>query len=159
MDDDMNKANDLPGKDFLNLPSTNHLAMSFEEYCSHDGLALSELVRKKDVTPTELAEIAAAGIARVNPRLNAIAEFHADRVAQVDPETDLEGIFAGVPTLLKDMAMADKGKLLTDGSRMAADYVAPESGHLVKMMKQTCGFNIIGSIFAQFFPKQPVFNK
>ncbi|NIB38387.1 hypothetical protein HBA55_02260 [Pseudomaricurvus alkylphenolicus] len=141
----------LPGKIFEDLPSADKLAMSFEEYTRHDGLGLAELVRKGEVTPTELAEIAAAGIGKVNPQLNAIVAYHPDRVAEVDAETDLNGPFAGVPTLLKDMAMPDKDKLLTDGSRMAQDYVPEESGHLVKMMKQQCGFNIIATTTAPEF--------
>jgi len=147
----MSETKVFPGKMFENLPSTDKLAMSFEEYCRYDGLGLAELVRKEEVTPTELAEIAAAGISKVNPQLNAIVQYHADRVAQVDRETDINGPFAGVPTLLKDMGMPDKGKLLTDGSRMAQDYVAEESGHLVSLMKQQCGFNIIATTTAPEF--------
>jgi len=37
-----------------------------------DGVALGELVRKKEVQPTELLEITVKRIEKINPKLNAI---------------------------------------------------------------------------------------
>ena len=48
--------------------------MNLKEYASYDGLGLAELVRKRDVTPKELAATAAAAIEAVNPQVNAVVE-------------------------------------------------------------------------------------
>jgi amidase len=44
--------------------------MSFAEYSNYDGLALADLVNKKEVKPSELVEAAIDRIERHNPRLN-----------------------------------------------------------------------------------------
>ena len=44
----------------------------FKEYSELDALGLSELVRKKQVTPSEVVEAAIESIERVNPALNAV---------------------------------------------------------------------------------------
>ena len=38
----------------------------------YDGMALGELVRKKEVKPTELLEITIRRIEKMNPKLNAV---------------------------------------------------------------------------------------
>ena len=43
------------------------LPMSWDEWTRHDGTALAARVRKGELTATELAKQAAAGIAKVNP--------------------------------------------------------------------------------------------
>ena len=46
--------------------------MNHEEYCSFDATGLAELVSKGEVSARELAQLAAAGVDKVNPQLNAI---------------------------------------------------------------------------------------
>ncbi len=41
--------------------------MNLKEYASYDALGLAELVRKRDVTPKDLAATAARAIEAVNP--------------------------------------------------------------------------------------------
>ena len=53
-------------------------AMSWDEWTAHDATALAARVRAGEVTPTELAQQAAAGIALVNPALSAVVEVFAD---------------------------------------------------------------------------------
>ena len=60
--------------------------MSWDEWAKHDAVGLAERVRNGDVTPTELAQQAAAGIAKVNPALSAVVEVFDDVVA--DPLLD-----------------------------------------------------------------------
>ena len=62
------------------------LAMSWDEWARHDAVALAARVRAGEVTPTELAAQAAAGIARTDPALNAVVEVFEDVVA--DPLRD-----------------------------------------------------------------------
>ncbi len=44
----------------------------FSEYDKYDGLGLAELVRKKEVKPSELVEEAISRIERLNPQVNAV---------------------------------------------------------------------------------------
>ena len=46
--------------------------MPFAEYGDYDALGLAELVRKKEVSPSELLDEAIARAERINPKLNAI---------------------------------------------------------------------------------------
>ena len=43
------------------------LAMGWEEWSRHDGVGLAELVRTGQLTPAELAQQVAAGIAKTGP--------------------------------------------------------------------------------------------
>ncbi len=70
--------------------------MGFAEYSDYDGLGLAELVRKGDVTPSQLAEAAIERIDRHNPSLNAIV-YDAREEARTTASGDLhDGPFRGV---------------------------------------------------------------
>ncbi len=87
------------------------LAMSWHEWAAHDALALAERVRQGEVTPAELAAQVAAGIARTNGELDAVVEVFDDVVA--DPLADgmrPDGVFAGVPYLMKDAGPTLQGE-------------------------------------------------
>lgn len=76
--------------------------ISVADYQKHDGLALAGLVRKKEVTPAELLEAAIARAEGVNPKLNAII-IPMYELARKRAQEKLEGPFAGVPFLTKDL--------------------------------------------------------
>jgi amidase len=76
--------------------------ISTNEYQRHDGLGLAELVRRREVTAGELLEVAIARAAEVNPKLNAIV-MPMHEIARARAATPLEGAFAGVPFLTKDL--------------------------------------------------------
>ena len=87
-----------------------NLPMSWDEWAEHDGVALAERVRKGELTAAELAAQAAAGIARIDPALSAVVEVFDDVVA--DPAgdgTNLDGPFAGLPFLMKDLGPTHEG--------------------------------------------------
>jgi hypothetical protein len=93
------------------------LPMSWDEWAQHDGTALAARVRKGEVMPTELAAQAAAGVAKVDPILSGVVEMFEDVIA--DPAKDganLEGRFAGLPFLMKDLGPTMKGRLQEMGS-------------------------------------------
>ena len=88
------------------------LAMSWDEWTAHDGTALAARVRAGELTPAELAAQAAAGIARTNGPTSAVVEVFDDVVA--DPLQDgmnPDGVFAGLPYLMKDLGPTLKGRL------------------------------------------------
>jgi hypothetical protein len=93
------------------------LPMSWDEWAQHDGIALAASVRKGEVTAAELAAQAAAGIAKVDPTLSGVVVIFEDVIA--DPAKDganLEGRFAGLPFLMKDLGPTMKGRLQEMGS-------------------------------------------
>ena len=94
--------------------------MSIKEYGDLDGLALAELVRKREVTPLELVEEAISRIENLNPSLNAVVYpmyEHARKLASENPA----GEFAGVPFLIKDMTAHYAGTPTTHSTRLLRD--------------------------------------
>ena len=93
------------------------LAMSWDEWAAHDALGLAERVRQGDVSPAELAAQAVAGVAKTDAAISAVVEVFDDVVA--DPLKDgmnPDGVFAGVPYLMKDLGPTLKGRLQEMGS-------------------------------------------
>lgn len=106
--------------------------MKYSEYAQYDGLGLAQLVSKKEVHPHELLLTAMLRAAEVNPRLNAITipmhEYAQQRSQQV-----LQGAFAGVPFLVKDLFQEFKGYPSTFGSKAykRANYIAQSNSEIV----------------------------
>ncbi len=117
--------------------------MNHEEYCSFDATGLAELVSKGEVSARELAQLAAAGVDKVNPQLNAVIEVFADRVDDLDASTVADGPFRGVPFFLKDLGPRLKGRKQEAGSRLMKGYVADYSSFLTEQIERA-GLNIIG---------------
>jgi amidase len=90
----------------------------FSEYPRFDGLGLAELVRRKDVTPLELAECAIARVERHNPRINAVVRPMFDDGRERARRLDASGPFAGVPFLLKDLLADYAGEPTSNGSAL-----------------------------------------
>lgn len=82
--------------------------MNYQEYLQYDGLGLAELVAKKQVQPAELLKIALERSQQVNPELNAITIAMHD-YAEQRSQQKLEGPFAGVPFLVKDLYQEYQG--------------------------------------------------
>ena len=49
-------------------------AMGWAEWGRHDGVALAELVRTRQVSAQQVVTQAAAAVARLNPKLEAVIE-------------------------------------------------------------------------------------
>ena len=67
--------------------------MKIADYASYDALGLAALVAKRQVSPKELADTAAAAIALANPKINAVVETYADRIAGLDEKSLGNGPF------------------------------------------------------------------
>lgn len=117
--------------------------MNFDEYTKYDALGLAELVDTRQVTAKELAQIAAEGVAKVNPALNAVIEVFEDRVDALDQATIPEGPFRGVPFFIKDLGPRQKGRKQDGGSRLTEGYVADYSHFFTEKMERS-GLNIMG---------------
>lgn len=105
--------------------------MDFADYRKYDALGLAELVAKREVAPSELLETALARCEEVNGAINAVVCLmaeEADRVAK----GPLEGPFAGVPFLLKDLYLLYKGAPNSNGSKFWRGFVADHDSTLTE---------------------------
>lgn len=121
-----------------------NLPMSWNEWAEHDGVALAARIAKGELTAAELAAQAAAAIAKVDPPLSAVVEVFEDAVA--DPATDgtaLDGPFAGIPFLMKDLGPTMKGRLQEMGSRYMVGNRATADTFMTHKMR-AAGLNLIG---------------
>jgi amidase len=114
------------------MTDSHDLAMSWEEWGKHDAVALADLVRAGTVAPRELCAQAAAGVARIDPQLEAVLGLYDDVVA--DPDKDgpsREGRLYGVPMFLKDLGSGLAGRKQESGSKLFKDHVLETTDPLV----------------------------
>ncbi len=105
--------------------------MAFREYGNYDAVGLADLVRKKQVSATELLDEAITRTAKVDPKINAVVVKHYDYArAQIDKGLP-DGPFTGVPFLLKDLNLL-QGTVTTSGASIFKDDVADHSGTLAR---------------------------
>jgi Asp-tRNA(Asn)/Glu-tRNA(Gln) amidotransferase A subunit family amidase len=92
--------------------------MDFLDYRRHDALGLAGLVAAGEVTPRELLDVALARLAVVQPRLRPLS-LDETGFAEASIAAGLpDGMFTGVPFLLKDLFSFLPGTRLTNGSRL-----------------------------------------
>src|SRR5262245_14586990 len=106
--------------------------MNLAEYGSYDGLGLAELVRRKEITPRELCQLALQAIEKLNPRLNAVIETFPARAACA---TASGGPFAGVPFLVKDFPI-EAGVKAEIGSELAVGLVADHDSVIMERFRK-----------------------
>ena len=117
--------------------------MDNSEYFSYDALGLAELVRTKQISSSELLEVAIALTEKLDPKLNAVPIKHFELAREsLKNQTD-SGIFNGVPFLLKDLNNYLKGTVTSGGSRVLENITADHTSELVKRTIDS-GLNIFG---------------
>src|SRR5580765_1682751 len=92
------------------------------ELSTLDATAQARLVRDGDVSATELVDAAIERIEALNPLLNAVITPTFDRARAA--AAGCAGPFAGVPMLLKDLAIETPGVAFSEGSRFLDGYVS-----------------------------------
>jgi amidase len=117
--------------------------MNLEEYARYDALGLAEFVKRREVSPRELAETALKAIEAVNPKLHAVIEIYDDRIAGLDSKTLGRGPFRGVPFLIKDVGPHLKGRKTEFCSRLCQGMVGEVDSNFATLLK-TSGVNILG---------------
>ncbi|QKY03599.1 amidase [Janthinobacterium lividum] len=105
--------------------------MQLHEYTSFDGLGLAQLLRDGAVSAAELQDAAVRACAAVNPRINAVVELWPADLTAVDSVAP----FAGVPFLIKDVAVTMAGQRSEAGSRLGAGHVAALDSHLMTQFR------------------------
>ena len=117
--------------------------MNNSEYFSYDALGLAELVRTKQISSTELLEVAIALTEKLDPILNAVPIKHFELAREnLNKQID-SGIFNGVPFLLKDLNNYLKGTVTSGGSRVLENITSDHTSELVKRTLDS-GLNIFG---------------
>jgi amidase len=101
--------------------------VNFDEYRKCDATALAKLVADKEVSAAELLALARERAAVVNPRINAIV-----RDVPASPTDQLEGPFAGVPFLIKDLAQDYAGLPSSQGCRALKSLPVAEHATVVQ---------------------------
>lgn len=114
--------------------------MKLKEYAALDAVGLAHLVRRGDVSAAEVRNAAIEAIAAVDPVLNAVVEVWHDEPLAVAGSA---APFAGVPILLKDLAITAKGRRNELGSRFAAGMTAPSDSILMSRFR-TAGLTPLG---------------
>jgi len=110
--------------------------MTFDEYRKYDATALAALIKKKEVTPLELLELAIKRTEEVNPQYNAVVTKFYDMARAQIKSVDLNAPFAGVPYLLKDLGPQLKGTRYTCGSGILANNISAANSSVTdKMIK------------------------
>ena len=98
--------------------------MEYAEYRRFDATGLAELVARGDIAPGELLETAIARTEAVNGKVNAVVRPMYE-VARARAKTELEGPFAGVPFLIKDLLQDYAGQPTGSGSRALRERPVP----------------------------------
>jgi len=87
-----------------------------------DATGQAELVRRNEVSPSELVAEAITRIEKLNPQLNAVIHELFDRAAAEASGPLPDGPFRGVPFLLKDLTAELAGTPLSEGLDFSGDY-------------------------------------
>src|SRR5262245_66535359 len=109
--------------------------MKPEEFASYDGLGLSQLVRRGEVSPGELLDVAIAGVEARNPELNAVVSRLYDQARAAIAAGLPEGPFTGVPYLLKDLGAHVAGAVTSFGSQLFKDFVVDHDSEITARLR------------------------
>jgi amidase len=108
-----------------------------------DGLALAELVRRKEASPEQLLEATIRRAEALNPALNAIVTPLYDQARAAIAAGLPSGPFAGVPYLLKDLGALYTGAPTSFGSTFFDGNVADHDSEITARLKRA-GLVIFG---------------
>ena len=116
----------------------------FAEYEQYDALGLADLVRRKEVKPSELLEAAIERVEVRNAAINAVVMKLYDYGKKAIADGLPDGPFRGVPFLMKDLTSPVAGVRMSRGSKFFADTPpdSADSEH-VKRLKRA-GLVIFG---------------
>jgi len=116
--------------------------MDTATYSDQDGIGLAALVRSGAVSADEVLDAAIARIEQLNPALNAVVYKAYDQARQGLADA-VDGAFAGVPFLVKDLGCPVAHMPMTQGSRYYRDYQPAEDCDLVAAYR-AAGLVIVG---------------
>jgi len=114
-----------------------------DDLARKDGIAISELISKGEISSAEVLETTIERIERRNPQLNAVVHAHFDlarkQVANGLPQSPL----SGVPMLLKNTGFEAEGMILSSGSELLRNAVSKRDSTITARYK-SAGMVIVG---------------
>ncbi len=116
--------------------------ISESDYINTDAVGLGELVKNKEVTPTELLDVALRRLERINPEINAVINLFEDLARDQISNGVGDGPFEGVPFLLKDLRASYKGTENTAGNAFMA--TTPDFDSEVTLRYKKAGLVMFG---------------
>lgn len=120
------------------------MPMSWDDWAAQDAVSLADLIRKGEVTASEIGQQMAAAVELVDPSISAVVELFSDAID--DPAsngTNMDGPFAGVPFLMKDLGPTMKGRLQEMGSLFMQGNRPQVDAYLTGRIRDA-GLNIAG---------------
>ena len=124
--------------------------MRVDEFASYDATGLADLIRTGQVTPSELARCVIEGVERVDATLGAVVATYPERIGSPPAQDGVDGPFAGVPTMLKDLFHAERGTACGNGSRLSEGWVAPADGHFTTRIRRSGLVNLGRTTTSEF---------
>ena len=119
-----------------------------------DAFAQADLVRRRELTAQELVEAAIERIERLNPLLNAVVTPMYEQALAECVNVQVGAPFAGVPFLLKDLAVEYAGVRFTEGSRFLRDNISTHDQELVRRYRRA-GLVMLGKANTPEFGLMP----
>ncbi|MGZ4492152.1 MAG: amidase [Nocardioidaceae bacterium] len=119
-----------------------------------DATGQAALVRAGEVGADDLVETAIARIERLDPGLNAVVIKAFDQAREAVGRGLPDGPFAGVPFLLKDLAIEAAGLPFTEGSRFLAGNVSTVDSETVVRLRRA-GLVVLGKTNTPEFGMKP----
>ena len=116
--------------------------MPVSELCFTSATDLVRMIRRKDVSVTEVMEAHLAQVDRVNPAVNAIVTYHpeqaldgARKADEAIARNEAKGPLFGLPIAHKDLVMT-RGVRTTYGSPIFRDFVPGQDELIVERLKK-----------------------
>jgi amidase len=123
------------------------------EVANLDATGQATLVRTGAISARELVDAAIQRIEAYNPVLNAVITSTFDQ-ARAAADAEPTGPFAGVPMLLKDLAIETPGVAFSEGSRFLDGYVSSFESELAARFRRA-GFVSLGKTNTPEFGMAP----
>lgn len=109
--------------------------MNVNEYIKKDAVELADLIKRKEISPTELIDLSEQRLNEVGADLNPVASSRLEKAKQEANElTKFSRPFSGVPFYLKGISQGIKGEPLEGGAKLLEGVVASETSHFSKGM-------------------------
>src|SRR5215469_16270957 len=118
--------------------------MAFTEYDRFDALGLAALLRNGQVSAHEILDEAVRRLDERNPALNAVVSRLDDTAKAAIDQGLPDGIFKGVPFLVKDLGPAIANVRQTMGSRALCNYIPAEDSVYIKRVR-AAGLVLLGT--------------
>lgn len=116
----------------------------FAEYARYDAVGLADLIRRKQVSASEVLEAAIARIERINPKINAIVRPMYDEARKQVARGLSDGPLAGAPYALKDLGALYTGVPTLNSSRLCANDPPADHHSTITERLLAAGLVILG---------------